>query len=59
MQRTVRKYLTNEDWNAARKVAGEADEEIKRDGYQPDGLRVIAGDSWREPYKESFLETLP
>ena len=59
IHRTVRKYLTNEDWNAARKVAVEAAEEIKRDGYQPDGLRVIAGDSWREPYKESFLETLP
>lgn len=55
---TVAKYLGVEDWDGARRAAVEAAEEIKRDGYQPDGLRVLAGDSWREPYGESFLGTL-
>ena len=55
---TVAKYLANEDWDGARRAATAAAEEIKRDGYQPDGLRVIAGDSWHEPYRESFLGTL-
>lgn len=55
---TVAKYLASEDWSGAQKAAVEAAEDIRRDGYQPDGLRVSAGDSWREPYKNSFLGTL-
>lgn len=54
----VAKYLTREDWSGARRAAFEAAKEIERDGYQPDGLRVVAGDSWRAPYEESFTRTL-
>ena len=58
VHRAVAKHLAIEDWSGARRAAVEAADAIKRDGYQPDGLRVIAGDSWREPYTDSFMGTL-
>ena len=40
------KHLDAEEWEGARKAAVEAEEEINRDGYQPDGLLVRTGESW-------------
>ena len=42
----IREHLDAEEWEGARKAAVEAEEEINRDGYQPDGLLVRTGESW-------------
>jgi hypothetical protein len=46
MHPLVEKYLANRDWGGAHKMAVEAEETITNDGYQPDGLKIVAGKSW-------------
>lgn len=52
----VAKFLFEKDWKSARHAAVEAAREIKEADYQPDGLAVRAGDSWRKPFRESDTE---
>ena len=44
----IAKNLISGEWENARRTAIEAAEMFKEDGYQIDGLRVCAGDSWYE-----------
>jgi hypothetical protein len=48
----VAPFLRRGEWGAAHEAADEAAETIDKDGYQPDGLAVRVGDSWRERFKE-------
>ena len=49
---TVSKYLFDRQWEAAQQAASEAQDAIANDGYQPDGLRVVAGESWARRFIE-------
>lgn len=42
----IRTLLDKGQWALARRIAREMSELFASDGYQPDGLRVKAGDSW-------------
>lgn len=44
----IERYLANEDWSSARNAADDLQEMFINDGYQPDGLKVVAGSSWSE-----------
>jgi hypothetical protein len=48
--------LMENNWGAAKGRARELYREIKEEGYQPDGLRIIAGDSWGVRFKEQILQ---
>lgn len=48
----VARYLFHGEWVSARRAAVEAASEIAEAGYQPDGLAVRAGDTWRERFKD-------
>lgn len=52
----VAEPLFHKKWESAQKMAVEAAAEIRKAGYQPDGLAVEAGDSWRKPFRESDTE---
>jgi hypothetical protein len=43
-------HLLAEQWERAYQAAAEATTEIAQAGYQPDGLLVKAGESWRERF---------
>lgn len=43
----VADLLRREQWNAAREHATSHANDLKISGFQPDGLRIIAGESWR------------
>ncbi len=43
----LRDLLVDGQWEAARSLAIELRQRLKAEGFQPDGLRVVAGDSWR------------
>ena len=43
--------LANARWDQARDAAIEASSELRDEGYQADGLRVVAGDSWSMPFE--------
>jgi hypothetical protein len=47
--------LLSQNWTLARSRARELRSVFKQDGFQPDGLMVIAGDSWRSRYEERVL----
>ena len=47
----IRHLLNEARWSQAREVAGRLREEFLFERYQPDGLRVTAGDSWSQPFK--------
>jgi hypothetical protein len=48
----VARFLSHEDWVSAQRAAIEAASDIAEAGYQPDGLVVRAGDTWRERFKD-------
>jgi hypothetical protein len=48
----VAKYLVDRQWERAQHAASEAKGAIAHDGYQPDGLKVVAGESWTERFVE-------
>jgi hypothetical protein len=48
----IAKFLNNRQWERARHAASEAADSIAVEGYQPDGLRVVAGDSWAKRFAE-------
>jgi len=47
----VRKVLLEGQWDAARSLLAELRQVFEKEGFQPDGLRVVAGDTWRRPVK--------
>lgn len=53
----IRKFLLAENWGAARSLAEEMRTDLEGQGFYPDGLKVVAGDSWNQPFKSgSFVE---
>lgn len=47
----VRDLLLQGYWDAARSLANELRQDLKAGGFQPDGLRAIAGGSWWRRFK--------
>jgi hypothetical protein len=47
----VRGQLLAGDWAVARSLLAELRQALAADGFQPDGLRVVAGNSWRRQLK--------
>jgi hypothetical protein len=48
----VAKFLFRGEWDAAQRMASEAASDIAQAGYQPDGLFVKAGETWRQRFEE-------
>jgi hypothetical protein len=48
----IAKYLANRQWERAQHAASEAADSIEGEGYQPDGLKVVAGESWVKRFAE-------
>jgi len=51
----VAELLVNEQWAAAQRVAMDAASDFAGAGYQPDGLWVKTGESWRRRSEDSVL----
>jgi hypothetical protein len=49
----VAKHVVDRQWEQAVRAANGADHSIVHDGYQPDGLIVVAGESWSRRFAES------
>ena len=47
----MRDLLLQGQWAAARSLATRLRQQLEAEGFQPDGLRVIAGDSWKGRFK--------
>jgi hypothetical protein len=47
----IRHFLDEARWSQAREVAGLLRETFLLEGYQPDGLRVTAGETWSRPFE--------
>jgi hypothetical protein len=47
----IRQFLQDEQWSQARQVAIEHRLTLISEGYQPDGIKLKAGDSWMKPYQ--------
>lgn len=47
----VRVLLLEGQWAAAQSLATEVRQQLEAEGFQPDGLRVVVGDSWRRSFK--------
>lgn len=53
----VREFLLNGNWAAARSLADEMRTDLLDQGFHPDGVKVVAGESWRRPFKSgSFAQ---
>ena len=48
IQEDVRERLRGGEWSAARARAYESRDALQDDGFRPDGIRVRAGESWRQ-----------
>jgi hypothetical protein len=48
----VAKSLSIRDWNAAHETAVSLSSEMTQKGFQPDGIRIQAGKSWLQRFKE-------
>ncbi len=46
----IRELLLSGAWEDARSLANEIGGELRESGFQPDGLRVVAGRSWEDPF---------
>ena len=51
VHRTIENHLSNQDWEQARNAAIHAADEME-EGFQADGLRIRAGESWHERFQE-------
>jgi hypothetical protein len=49
----IRQLLQNEQWSQAKQVANEQRVAFISEGYQPDGIKLTAGESWMNPTKAS------
>lgn len=47
----VRRLLQQGRWSQARHLAFESRAALISDGYQPDGIKLTAGESWARPYE--------
>jgi hypothetical protein len=49
----IHRLLQNGQWSQAKHLASELRAAFISEGYQPDGIRLTAGESWTEPYEAS------
>lgn len=49
----IAKYLGDRNWERAQRTASEEAASIEGEGFQPDGLRVVAGKSWLRRFAEA------
>ena len=47
----IHRLLSDERWTEAYGLARRLREQFEKQGFQPDGLRVKAGDSWQQPFE--------
>jgi len=47
----VRQLLQNGQWSQAKQLANELRPALISEGYQPDGIKLTAGESWMNPYE--------
>jgi hypothetical protein len=47
----VRRLLQHGQWSQAKQLANELRLAFLSEGYQPDGIKVTAGESWMKPYE--------
>lgn len=52
VHRAISRYLVDRQWERAQQAANEAAASIESEGYQPDGLKVVAGESWLRRFSE-------
>lgn len=52
----VAKYLDVRQWELAQQAASEAVDSITAQGYQPDGLKIVAGESWTKRFSEPGMD---
>ena len=52
----IANHLKEHRWDFAVAAAAELSDAFHQNGYQPDGLVVKAGKSWKEPFDESSSE---
>ena len=48
----IARYLIDRQWERAFHAASGAKASIANDGYQPDGIKVLAGESWTKRFVE-------
>jgi len=48
----IYRMLIEHNWAGAKRIAIEHEKEFYREGFQSDGVKIIAGDSWRRPFTE-------
>jgi hypothetical protein len=51
IQPKVRRLLQNGQWSQAKQLAMQQRAALVSEGYQPDGIKLTAGESWMEPYE--------
>lgn len=52
----VAEHLIEGQWERARQAALEGEGALVKEGYQPDGLKVVAGESWGRRFTEPGME---
>lgn len=55
----IAKYLRDRQWKYAQRAASEAAAFIRSEGYQPDGIKIVAGESWLQPFAEPGMAEEP
>lgn len=53
---TIARVIFQSQWQRAREIASELAQQFLEAGYQPDGLRIRAGDSWKRRFKDEWSE---
>lgn len=48
----IMSLLVEQNWGEAKRVAIAHGKEFNKDGYQLDGIKVVAGETWRRPFAE-------
>jgi len=48
----VAKHLVDRQWERAQRAASEAEGVMAKGGYQPDGIKVVAGEFWAQRFVE-------
>lgn len=49
----IHRLLQNGRWSQAKELANELRPALISEGYQPDGIKLTAGESWTHPYEAS------
>ena len=46
----IRQLLQDGEWSQAKELANHRRVALISEGYQPDGIKLTAGESWMKPY---------